>query len=134
MDNDTFKMFLPLLAGTFALVGGALTFINGRLKDAEGRSEKERVIYYTLMWISVGLTVFGVIAGAVLSSLAVTVVFYCLGFAFFVAMFLRTPGPMQRIEVVICSLSCSIVAIFIAVAVPMHFIDRIIGILERMVK
>lgn len=61
MDADSIKMLSALLAGSLGLIGGTLTFINGRLNEAKTDDAKNNIYQKTYDWIATILFVLGTI-------------------------------------------------------------------------
>ena len=133
MDTDTLKALFPLLGGALALAGGVFTFVSGRLKEAEGRDAKDRVVGLTLTWISLALNAFGLLAAVVLAGYAVSVILFCCAFFVQVVIFLRKSEPVRRIDVVVFSFMCSFFGFFLASVITLYWIGQLLYLVKKLI-
>ena len=134
MDTETIKGVLVFFGGVLAFSGALLTFIHGRLKDAETDRERDRVLTTTLEVASSVLNVVGVLSVLLFSSYLWSIVPFLLALLVRAVLFLRRRGPINRTEVVSLSIVVSSFSMFVAMAVTFHFIGRILDILGNMAK
>lgn len=129
--DETLKALLMTAAGGLGFLGGLLTFLNGRLKDAESPDARAKVWERTL-----DITVLAVnVVGATLIAigwgrwgLAIFSVAYAVEFF----RFIRRDGPITRGEIAVwILLTCMFTAIVVLVFVAGYF-DRVLAIIERL--
>lgn len=107
MDSETIKIVFPVLGGAMVLAGGALTFINGRLNEAQTPAARHRIIF----WVKQSIVIVVALVGA--ASLAVGLfsvggVCYLVNFCIFVTDFImRDKIKITRVEIATYAICCS---------------------------
>lgn len=124
MDADTIKLSVTMLAGGMGLVGGALTFINGRLNEAKDAYARNRVVTYTLRAIVSVFYVLGGILGSTIN-IFLGILCYVFGLAISIGIFVKNDRPADRIEMVFISIECSLVIGFCFFVLSFHFLSEI---------
>lgn len=134
MDVDVLKTAAAVFAGAMGLIGGILTFVNGRLKDAETSDEKFVIYYRTWQWISNGLSVVAVLLMFFFKTYLISVILFVAIFGIQSYLFLSLPNPVTRREIVAIGLLCSMLAsglVFMSLA---PLLERVIEIQGSMVE
>jgi MFS family permease len=134
MDAEFTKSVLPVVGGALALAGGIFTFVSGRLRDAEGRDAKDRIMQLCFLWIACVLWIAGSALCAVSGAQIYAVPLYVISFALHWKLFSEGPNPPSRNAVANFALLAAMTAFSIVFAMMISLIDPILRIQERTIQ
>jgi hypothetical protein len=132
MDTELAKLVMPFLAGAMALAGGLFSFVNGRLNEAKTHDARQRVITWTLGSLSFAFILVGLIVSFFKVSLASSI-FFLISFALQVILFVRGIGPINRIELALFCLTCSVMTTAIGFVLVLDLVSRNVEITGRII-
>lgn len=135
MDLETWKFVLPFGGGVLALVGGFLTFLNGRLKDAEGDEGRTRV-WTTTLNIGVLVAFLGAFAVTTIRPIGflIAAALFLAGYACWCVLFVLNPQPAQRRDIVVFASFSVMTAISVSNALLFYASDRLIDLIDHLTK
>lgn len=135
MDWETWKFVLPFGGGVLALVGGFLTFLNGRLKDADSEEGRTRV-WATTLNVAVLVAFLGGFAASSIkpAGFLIAAAMFLAGYACWCALFLMNPQPAQRRDIVVFGSFSVTTAISVSSALVFYTSDRLLGLIMHLAK
>jgi hypothetical protein len=134
VDLEISTAILGLLAAILILLAAALAFVNDRLREADGPEGRDRIITRTMLASAVLLNLAGFGALSLFPSVSLPLILFSGTTLIQVRLFLTRPWPLDRQEVVLLGLHFTVYAILVSFVVLMHFLSRVMGILDGILK
>jgi hypothetical protein len=134
MDTELLKAIGPLLGGLLALAGGAFTFVNGRLRDAESLKDKSRLLGATATWVALAPTLAAVLLMFLGAKFYVAVALFLLSYLLQARIFLLKPGPPKRAEILTFSALSGVTAASVVFAITGSLLEGVIDNQARMIQ
>jgi hypothetical protein len=130
---EEWKIVATLAAGALGFIGGTLTFLNGRLKDAEGPTGRRRVwlvallvttaVTYTLGFVAPRFGNAGFLASAAL---------FIFGYALLCVLFSQVRGPVRRLDIIMFGALSTVTAVSVAFALTSYFTSQVLDLVEKL--
>jgi predicted membrane-bound mannosyltransferase len=134
MDTELLKAIGPLLGGLLALAGGAFTFVNGRLRDAETQEDKNRLLSAAATWIALAPTLAAVLFMFLGAKFYVAVALFVLSYVLQARIFLLKGSPPTRAEILTFSALSGVTAASVVFAITGSLLERVIDNQARMLQ
>jgi uncharacterized membrane protein YfcA len=100
--------WLKVLGGLLAVVAAALNLLNALHSRTKSADEKPAVTRHTLDWLSISLTVAGLLVSILSGSYLLGTLFFTVNAALLCYAFLRNPAPPRRVDILAIGLLCAI--------------------------
>jgi hypothetical protein len=127
MDSDTIKLAFALAAGALALIGGLLTFLNGRLSEAKTQRTRSNIIFSTITALAILNIIVGTAIFFFLHSLWAEV-FFATAFIISLVHYVRG-GYSHWLNVLVFAILCSFYISAMFTLIPLYLMLRVVDVL-----